>query len=106
MRIVVRKKSTANDSEVIAVKNHDIALGKTMVFRKYTKAQIQSWSWDGFGLKPIWKTRQISGYIRDFAVGNFNNDGQQVLIAALVTSEGTTVLTEAKSCILAYGLPD
>jgi hypothetical protein len=106
MRIVVRKKSSANESEIIAVKNHDIARRKTVVFRKFTKAHIQSWSWDGFGLKPIWKTHQISGYIRDFAVGDFNNNGQQVLIAALVINEGVTVLTEAKSRIIAYGLPD
>jgi TolB-like protein len=106
MRIVVRKNKTGNDSEVIAVKNHDVALRKLEKFRKFTKAHIQSWSWDGFGLRPIWKTHQISGFIRDFAVGDFNNNGQPVLIAALIISEGTTVLTEAKSRILAYGLPD
>ncbi len=75
-------------------------------FRKFTKTHIQSWAWDGFGLRPIWKTHQISGFIRDFAVGDFNNNGQPVLIAALVMSEGTTVLTDAKSRIIAYGLPD
>ena len=106
MRIVVRKNRAGNDSEVIAVKNQDIARRKAERLRKFTKAHIQSWSWDAFGLKPIWKTRQISGYIRDYAVGDFNNNGQQVLIAALVTSEGTTVLTKAESRIIAYGLPD
>jgi TolB-like protein len=106
MRIVVRNSKTGNDSEIIAVKNHDIAYEKTVVFRKYTKTHIQSWAWDGFGLKPIWKTHQMSGFIRDFAVGDFNNNGQPVLIAALVMKEGTTVMTEAKSRIIAYGLPD
>ena len=106
MRIVVRKNRAGNDSEVIAVKNQDIARRKMDRLRKFTKAHIQSWSWDAFGLKPIWKTRPISGYIRDYAVGDFNNNGQQVLIAALVTSEGTAVLTEAESRIIAYGLPD
>ena len=106
MRIVVRKNKTGNDSEIIAVKNHDLAFRKLEKFRKFSKTHIQSWSWDGFGLRPIWKTHQISGFIRDFAVGDFNNNGQPVLIAALVTSEGTTVLTDAKSRIIAYGLPD
>jgi hypothetical protein len=106
MRIVVRKNKTGNDSEIIAVKNHDVAGGKTVVFRKFTKTHIQSWVWDGLGLRPIWKTHQISGFIRDFAVGDFNNNGQQLLIAALVMNEGRTVLTEAKSRIIAYGLPD
>ena len=106
MRIVVRKNQTGNDSEVIAVKNHDVARRKMMMFRKFTKAHIQSWAWQEFGLRPKWKTHQISGFIRDFAVGDFNNNGQQVLIAALVTSEGRTVLTDAKSRIIAYGMPD
>jgi hypothetical protein len=106
MRIVVRKNKTGKDSEIIAAKNHDIAFAKLETFRKFTKTNIQSWSWDGLTLRPIWKTHQISGFIRDFAVGDFSNNGQPVLIAALVMKEGTTVLTEAKSRIIAYGLPD
>jgi hypothetical protein len=106
MRIVVRKNKAEKENEIIAVKNHDIVYLKTMVFRKFTKTHIQSWVWDGLSLKPIWKTHQLSGFIRDFAVGDFNNNGQPVLIAALVTSEGVTVMTEAKSRIIAYGLPD
>jgi TolB-like protein len=106
MRIVVRKNKAGKDSEIIAVKNHDIVYLKTQVFRKFTKTHIQSWIWDGLSLKPIWKTHQLSGFIRDFAVGDFNNDGQPVLIAALVISEGVTVLTDPKSRIIAYSLPD
>ena len=106
MRIVVRKNKSGNDSEIIAVKNHDITFSKTEVFRKYTKTHLQSWTWDGLSLRQIWKSYQLSGFIRDFAVGDFNNNGQQVLIAALVKSEGNTVLTDAKSRIIAYGLPD
>ncbi len=63
MRIVVRKNKTGNDSEIIAVKNHDLAFRRLEQFRKFTKTHIQSWSWDGFGLRPIWKTHQISGFI-------------------------------------------
>ena len=106
MRLVVWHDGVNQESQVIAVKNQDVARRKMDRLRKFTKAHIQSGSWDAFGLKPIWKTRPISGYIRDYAVGDFNNNGQQVLIAALVTSEGTTALTEAESRIIAYGLPD
>ncbi len=106
MRVLIRQDKSKNSSEVIAVKNYDVARRKLARFRKFNKAHIQSWSWDGVGLRPIWKTHLISGFISDFAIGDFNNSGQPVLIAALVTSEGTTVLTDAKSRIVAYGLPD
>jgi hypothetical protein len=106
MRIVVRKNKAGKEGEIIAVKNHDVVFLKTKVFRKFTKTHIQAWSWDGSSLKPIWKTYQLSGFIRDFVVGDFNNNGQPVLVAALVMSEGNTSFTEAKSRIITYGLPD
>jgi hypothetical protein len=61
--------------------------------------------WDGVGLAPRWKTRQFSGFIQDFNVGDFDNDGQDELVAALVTKEGRVALvSEARSSIIGYEL--
>jgi len=47
----------------------------------------------------------MSGYITDFSVGDFNNDGQDDLVAALVIKGGgTALLTEPKSTIIALQL--
>ena len=47
----------------------------------------------------------MSGYIQDYNVGDFDNDGQDELIAALVLNEGKVVLVaEPKSTIIAYEL--
>ena len=44
-------------------------------FRAYNDSQIMAMYWDGLGLAQDWRTRKLTGCIRDFAVGDFNNDG-------------------------------
>ena len=107
MRLVVWQNSAKKESAVIAVKNHDMA-GGTLEFRKFTKTHIEAFTWSGIDLAPSWTSRQMSGYIPDFTVGDFDNDGQDELVAALVIKAGQVVLfTEPKSTIIALqlGLP-
>jgi TolB-like protein len=103
LRLVVRQRKANKESEVITVKNHDASGGK-IGYRYLTKTQIEAFRWDGVGLAPSWKTREISGYIQDFIVGDFDNDGQDELIAALIIKEGRVVLTEPKSTLIGYEL--
>ena len=90
--------------EVIAVKNHDVTKRLLERFRKFTNAQIEVLSWDGLGLASVWETRKISGYIRDFEIGDFNNDGKAELVAAVITKEGPLMTSTPKSALIAYDL--
>jgi TolB-like protein len=104
LRLVVWQNTANKESQVIAIKNHDVT-DRKLEFRFFTKTHIEAFTWDGLGLRPIWKTRTIKGYIQDYTVGDFDNDGQDELVAALVIKEGrVVVLSEAKSTILAYDL--
>lgn len=104
MRLVVWQNRAAKENQVIAVKNYDVT-DRKLEYRMFTKTQIEAFTWDGLGLRPIWKTRIIKGYIQDYTVGDFDNDGQDELVAALVIKEGRgIVLTETKSTIIAYDL--
>ena len=104
MRLVVWQNRAAKESQVIAVKNYDFT-DRKMEYRMFTKTQIEAFTWDGLGLRPIWKTRTIKGYIQDYTVGDIDNDGQDELVAALVIKEGRgIVLSEAKSTVIAYDL--
>ena len=91
-------------SILVEVKNHDLT-GRKLAYRKFSKTHIEAFTWDGVGLRPNWKTRTMTGYIPDYSVGDFDNDGQDELIAALILKEGKVVLlSEPKSTIIAYEL--
>jgi len=104
MRLVVWQNKAQKESAVIAIKNYDVT-GRKLAYRQFTKTHIEAFTWDNLGLRPIWKTRTITGYIQDYTVGDFDNDGNDELVAALVVNEGrVAVLTEAKSTLIAYDL--
>jgi len=104
LRLLVRKDRVKKESEVIAVKNYDVT-GRKLEFRKFTKSHIEAFTWSANGLAPSWQTRSVSGYIQDFAIGDFDNDGQDELIGAVIIKEGRVVLiTEPESTIIAYEL--
>ncbi len=106
MRLLVSDTNADGDTEVIVAKNYDVARGHLEKFRKFTNAHFESMAWDGLGLQTRWKTRKISGFVRDYAIADFDNDGKLELVAAVILSEGSIVLIgEPKSTIIAYELP-
>ena len=106
MRLLVADTNDDGETEVIVVKNYEVARRKLERFRKFTNAHFESLHWDGLGLAVRWKTRKISGFVRDYAVADFDNDGKLELVAAVIISEGTVVMvSEPKSTIIAYELP-
>lgn len=92
--------------EVITIRNHDALGGVLERIRKYTKGQLVSLVWDGIGLAPSWETRNVSGFIRDFGIGDFDNDGVEELVAAVVIKEGAIIGTDPTSAIIAYELKE
>ena len=101
MRLMALKSPKDGKTAVLAVKNHDVAGMKLDKFRSFTDAQVILFAWDGLGLAPQWKTRKLSGFIRDFAVGDFNNDGKKELLCAVVLDEGAIPTTTPKSTLIA-----
>jgi len=104
MRMLVADITGDGTNEVIVVKNQEMARRKLETFRVFTKTAFHSLVWDGLGLASNWRTRATSGFIRDFAVGDFDNDGEKELVAAVVISEGSTAITKPKCTVIAYEL--
>jgi len=102
MRLTMRKSENDGKTKLLAIQNHEIAGRKLEKFRSFSDSQIISFFWDGLGLSPEWKTRKISGYIRDFAVGDFNNDGAQEIVCAVILDEGRIITTTPKSTLIAF----
>ena len=103
-RILVRNSTDdKGKSQVITVNNHEI-MNMRWNRRDFTNAHIEAFAWDGAGLAPAWSTRKMSGFIRDVQVADFDDDGRQELVIALVTKSGSIVLTTPKSTLIAYEL--
>lgn len=102
MRILIRDINRDGKNEVITVKNY--RLSEILSYRKFTDGEIEIRSWDGIGLSVLWRTRKLTGYISDFAVGDFDNDGKDELVAALVIQTGAVVATTPKSALIAFEL--
>ena len=104
MRILCRDVNSDGKPEVIAVNNGGKGPRLLGQLRTFTKSHIESLAWDGLGLTPFWKTRTISGHVRDFIIGDFNNDGSDELVAAVILKEGSIIGTTPKSTVIAYSL--
>jgi TolB-like protein len=89
--------------EIISASNKDI-IGILERFRQLNKGYLLSLSWNGMGLAQNWKTQEMEGRISDFAIGDFDNDGAEELVATIVSKEGSFALTEKKSFILSFDL--
>ncbi len=104
MCIHIRDLDADGKYEVIAARNYG-GTGRLLErFRKFTESHIEVLSWNGLGLADVWKTRKISGHIRDFEIGDFDNDGKDELVAAVIMKEGSMVLTTPESSLIAYEL--
>ncbi len=90
--------------EIISANNHDVAMSFFSKFRKFDRGFLESRSWTNMGLNLNWKTAPLPGRISDFVIGDFDNDGFEELLAATITKEGTTIMSQASSVLVAYEL--
>jgi hypothetical protein len=103
-RVLIRDLDKDGKNEVLVSSNSGTTGRALKLFRNFTKGCFEVLTWDGLGLFSAVQTRKISGQIRDFAVADFDGDGIQELVAAVVASEGKTMVTSPKSAIIAYEL--
>jgi hypothetical protein len=102
-RICVQDVDGDGDHEILVVSNQG-SLGRLFGrYRKFTSGQIVSLSRKNIGLTLYWQTPKISGCISDYVIGDFDSDGSNEILAAVVVSRGTA-LTDAKSSIIVYKL--
>jgi hypothetical protein len=90
--------------EILVARHAELAKSMLKNFRSFSKAQIESMAWDGLGLVSQWNTQEFGGRTSDFVVGDFDNDGQDELLIAVVSKEGTIAFTDAVSSLIAFDL--
>jgi TolB-like protein len=102
MRIIIKDINNDGKLEVIVVKNHPFAHNIIGKVRRYIKSHIEVLGWDEYGMSTQCRTRIIHDHIRDFAIDDFDGDGEDEFIAALIIKEKKSVFTTPRSSIITY----
>jgi TolB-like protein len=100
-RIFVSDLDQDKKNEVIVVKNHDVSRGLFRRFRKFINGHFEGLIWDNVGLRRKWKTRKFTGYISDYDISDFDNDGTNELVFA-VMAQSDNPIADPKSYIVAW----
>ncbi|MBF0118699.1 MAG: hypothetical protein HQK79_07665 [Desulfobacterales bacterium] len=95
-RIIVSKLQ-----EIIVVKNQATTGRLLSQFRQYNNGNFESLSWTGAGLSSKWQSEKLSGYISDYSLGDFDNDGKIELGLALLSKRGF-LMQKPQSVIITY----
>jgi TolB-like protein len=91
-------------AEVMVVSHDELAKSLLKNFRSFKRGKIQLMEWDGMGLVPKWNTQEFAGRVSDFVVADFDNDGQDELVVAIVAKEGSIAFTNSLSKVIAFDL--
>ena len=91
-------------SEVLVAGHDELTNSLAKDFRSFSKASIELKEWDGLTLASQWKTQELNGRASDFVVGDFDNDGADELLVAVVAKEGAIIFTDAVSNLIAFDL--
>ena len=103
-RIFVMDVNKDGQNEVIVSHNKG-SIGTLLArFRHFSNGRIVSLIWSRFALYPNFQTPGVNGYISDFDIGDFDNDGENEVVVAEVSKRGTLV-TGARSSIIGYEVP-
>ncbi|MBW1849261.1 MAG: VCBS repeat-containing protein [Deltaproteobacteria bacterium] len=102
-RIFITDLNENGKNEIIVVKNHSVSGKLFKRYRRYSGAQVQSLTWNGLGLAPLWHTRKVSGYFSDYQLGDIDDDGDPEIIISVVSKRETT-LEKGKSAVIVYEL--
>ncbi len=101
-RILTVDVNRSGHNAVLVVQNHDVTKGVMQRTRIFRQGRFECLAWDNVGLVPQWRTRKFSGYIGDYNIGDFDNDGSNELVFAVVKRVGDPVTGEVKSYLVSW----
>jgi hypothetical protein len=105
LRLDLADTNKDGETEVITPVNSQSVLNLLQRIKMFDKGHIESLFWsDTGGLAKYWKTPPIRGYISDFAMGDFDNDGTDELVMAVIQNDKVVSFSGANSRLIGYDL--
>ncbi len=103
-RLFVTDSDKDGKYELVVGKNTDSSGRMFSKLRLFKSGHIEALAWDQVGLYQKWRTKEITGHISDYAVGDIDNDGNDELIFSVV-AKIASVLSGSKSFIVSQDFP-
>jgi TolB-like protein len=91
-------------TEILVGLHKDLARNMLRDFRDFKNGQIECKEWNGLTLASKWQTQEFKGRVSDFIIGDYDNDGMDELVVAVVAKEGSIAFMDALSSIMAFDL--
>ena len=93
----------ADGKRQILIAKNDAPGGRILQNLKvFTNSEFYNFQWDSLGLAENWHTKKMRGYAADYQIKDIDNDGENDIVIALVTSAGS--LVGRNSVIVSYKL--
>ena len=83
-----------NGKKQLIVPRNTPSTGYAFYTRMYDKGKILGLAWDSVGMQPVWETREVPGYIADFALIDPDGSGNRKVVLLVVQ---TNLIGMAKS---------
>ena len=104
-RILIEDLNHDDQPEIIISRNEQTSVSSWMSrWRAFDRGAIHSLSYDQMTVRENWRSRRLPGVLSDYQVADFDNNGRDDLVAAVVMDYGEGGLSGARSAIVAYEL--
>jgi hypothetical protein len=84
----------------LVVPRNTPSTGYVFYTRMYDKGKMFGLNWDGVGMQPVWETREVPGYIADFALMDPDGSGNRKLVLLVVQTNVIGMSTSRTSVII------
>jgi TolB-like protein len=102
-RILIEDLNDDGKKEIIVAINQRSDSKYVARWRSYDTGSIISLSFFQMAARENWRSRKLPGYMPDYHIADYNNDGRKELVVALVIKYGVGI-AESRSAIVAYEL--
>ncbi|MGL4208166.1 MAG: FG-GAP repeat domain-containing protein, partial [Candidatus Adiutrix sp.] len=101
-RMIIFDIDGDGQNELIVAKNDRGGAAFMSNLRSFTSGAVQAFKYANMSLTPFFRTRTLPGPAVDIQVADLNNNGRLDLVAAVVVEQGSGMLRQGRSVIVAY----
>ena len=90
--------------DVVVIRNKDAADGLFGQLRRFKSGSIEILRWSEMGLAPEVSPKKLPGQVTDMAVTDYDNNGKNEILIALIKNANNFSSDKSKSMIVAYDM--